>query len=277
MWRSAPRRQRDVGVLALLMLGAGATQAHAISFHFSPANITVQARPGQVVNRTFTLTLAKDTTSTHFQARVEDWWRSPDGSRTFYAAPGTIRRSCGLWCTINPVEAAVQPGETMTLRLSLRVPDDVQPGGYWAALTVDEVLDPLAPRPSGVAVVFKASVSVGILVEIPPATRSARITGVRVTGDSVAVTMCNEGNIPLRVNGTFEFYAPGQEKPAATVQIGGEPLLPEPLGTCEFSGALPSSNQLPSGHYKVRVIVDVGLDHLLGAEKELEIVRSEGS
>lgn len=262
-----------LGIFGISVVLAAQVPVHAIGFHFSPANISTKARPGQVLNHIFTLTLAKDSPVTHFRVRLEDWWRSADNNHTFFATPGTVKRSCGPWCTVNPNEATCNPGETMTVKLTIRVPEKVEPGGYWAALTVEEIPDPLAPKPSGVSVIFRGSVSVGIFIEIPNATRSAKITGVRITAEKVAVTLKNDGNIPLKVNGTFEFYKPGEQNPVATVQIGGEPLLPEPVNTCEFSAPLPNPNILPSGTYKVRVIIDVGLDYLMGAEKELQINR----
>jgi len=97
---------------------------------------------------------------------------------------------------------------------------------------------------------------------------------VRVESNRVLVKMLNDGNIPLRVIGWFEFFPPGSDELKAKVEIGGEVLLPEPINTCEFSSPLPEPDVLPSGKYKVRAIVDVGLDYLLGAEKEIELVRS---
>jgi hypothetical protein len=269
------RKQVSLSVMAVLVLGLLAPEASAISFHFSPGNISVEARAGEIVNRTLSLTLANDASPTHFKTRVEDWWRSPDNERTFYAKPGTIARSCAPWCAVNPVETAVKPGGQMTVKLSIHVPDDVKPGGYWAALTVDEVPDPTQPKPAQVAMIFRASLSVGIYVEVPTATRAARITGVQVAKNRASVTIMNEGNIPLRVTGTFEFYKPGEEKPVATAQIGGEPLLPEPVNTSTFSTALPDPVKLPPGKYKIRVIMDAGLDHLMGAEKEMEVLRTD--
>jgi len=263
-------------VVCLLALGCVA-RLFAVSLHFSPLTFSIQARPGEVVNKTFTLTLPQEAQTTQFRAHIEDWWRSEDNRQTFYAPPGTLRRSCGLWCTINPVESSVKPGETLTIRLSVRVPDNVEPGGYWAALTVDEVPDPLAPKPNGVAMVFRTSVSVGLFVEVSPCKRSARLVGARLDGDKIAVRMCNDGNVPLRVTGMVEFYKPGDDKPTAVAKIGAEPLLPEPTNVCEYSVALPAPDILPSGKYKVRIIIDVGLDFLMGAEKELDITKPDSS
>ena len=43
--------------LLLAALTAGTSTSWAIGFHFYPANISVEAKPGQVVNRKFTLGL----------------------------------------------------------------------------------------------------------------------------------------------------------------------------------------------------------------------------
>lgn len=270
------RYTRVICILFGLLSACGVT-AHAMSLHFWPANLSVQARPGQLVNQTFNLTLSKESKPTRFQAHVEDWWRSPDNSQTYYAPPGTVSRSCGPWCSINPVESSVNPGATMSIRVTIRVPDDVKPGGYWSALTVDQIPDPLAPKLKGVGMALRGSVSVGIFVEIPEIKKAARITEVKVTGERAAVTLRNDGNTPLRVNATFEFYKLEQGKPISTVKLGGEPLLPDRYGTCQFSTALPSEEDLPSGRYKVRVIVDAGLDYLIGAENEVDIARSPSS
>ena len=80
---------------------------------------------------------------THFKVDVQDWWRSEDGRQSFYAPAGSISRSCGHWVSANPMEATVAGGEALNIRLTVSVPQDVQPGGYWCALSVDEMPDPL--------------------------------------------------------------------------------------------------------------------------------------
>jgi hypothetical protein len=130
-------------------------------------------------------------------------------------------------------------------------------------------------KAKGIGMMFRGSVSMGIFVEVGTATRSGKITGLTVSKDRVGVTIQNDGDMPLRVSATYEFYRPGEDKPVASVVIGGECLLPEPINKCEFSRPLPSIKALPSGKYRVRVLVDLGLDHLIGAEKEMEISRSD--
>jgi hypothetical protein len=254
--------------LVLFVSGPGL----ALSFHFSSGSIKIYARPGQVVNREFTLTLAKGEEPTHFKAHVEDWWRSEDGKQSFYREPATLKRSCAGWVRLNPVEAAAQPEETLKVRVSVVIPEGAGPGGYWCALTVDEVPDPTR-EPPGIGVRFLASVSVGIFVYLPPLERAARITEVQILPEEARVRLRNEGNCPLAVEGRFEFLRPGESRPVAVARLARGTLLPEPITTGLFSVKLPDAAALPSGRYLVRAILDIGLDHYLGVQKETEIER----
>src|SRR5215467_12853932 len=141
-----------------IALSAMANQAFALKFTASMTPIRVEARGGQVINRSFRLTLDKDEKRTQFKAHVEDWWRSEDGKQSFYREPGTLPHSCGIWVKLNPREAAVPGGGTLDVRISIAVPNDVKPGGYWCALTVDETQDPLQVEPQTVGVKVLASI-----------------------------------------------------------------------------------------------------------------------
>jgi hypothetical protein len=261
-----------VGLPVVLMIGnAGA--ARAIDFRATMDPIKIDARPGQVISRSFQLTLAKEEQHTQFKVHVEDWWRSEDGRQSFYRAPGTLARSCAPWVKLNPVEAGVEPGGTLDVRVTVAVPADVKPGGYWCALTLDEVPDPLKATPEGVGVRFLASISTGIFVSIGPLERSARITEVQVLPDQATLKLRNDGNCPLGVEGRFEFIRPGETTPTAVAPFPRATLLPEPINTALFTAKLPDATKLPSGRYLVRAIFDIGLDHYLGGQKELRISR----
>ena len=143
-----------------------------LSFSATLESIEIDARSDQVVTRQFSLTLDKNQPRTHFKAHIEDWWRSEDGRQSFYASPGTLKKSCGNWVSLNPVESAIGGGETLLVRVTVAIPPERAAGGYWCALTVDEIPDPLAPS-TGVGVHFVASVSTGIFVYLDPVLRNA--------------------------------------------------------------------------------------------------------
>ena len=149
-------------LLAIVVMPASQTP-RPMSFSATLTSIKVNARPGQVITRQFQLTLDPGQPRTHFKAKVEDWWRSQDGLQSHYAAPGTLQRSCAPWTSLNPVESAVSAGETLTIRVTVNVPRELAPGGYWCALTVDQVPDPLTSTGVGVHQSRRRAIELDIL------------------------------------------------------------------------------------------------------------------
>jgi hypothetical protein len=258
------------GGVALFLAGSA---AHAVTFNASFAPIKIAAKPGQVLTTNYRLGLDDADPRTHFKVEVQDWWRSEDGRQSFYAPAGSISRSCGHWVSANPMEATVSGGQALQIRLTVSIPQDVQPGGYWCALSVDEVPDPLAVVPEGVGVRFLASVSTGVYVYIDPVERGADVLDIEVNGAQATARIQNTGNTPTAVEGRFEFLRDGESKPAAVVPLPRNMLLTEPVRTAAFSVALPSPVDLPSGRYTVRLVLDIGLDHYIGFQRALDIVR----
>ena len=268
MWRSL--------IIALLVswpVPAAPQAPGALSFQATLESIKIDARPRQVITRQFKLTLDANQRETRFKARVEDWWRSEDSKQSFYAAAGTLRHSCARWVSLNPVESSVKPGETLVIRITVAVPVEMAAAGYWCALTVDEVPDPMAVQ-AGVGVRFVASVSTGIFVNVGAIQRSARILDLEVGPDEARVKVRNEGNAPLGIDGRLEFFSPGASSPNATVVIPKATVLTEPSIDGTLTARLPPPADLPSGHYRVRAVLDFGAAHYIGAEKEIDVVRA---
>jgi len=244
-----------------------------LSFQATLESIKVDAQPGQVVTRQFKLTLDQGQPETRFRARVEDWWRSEDGTQSFYGEPGTLRHSCARWVSLNPVESSVGAGGTLVIRISVAVPVEMANGGYWCALTVDEILDPREVQ-TGVGVRFVASVSTGIFINVGEVERSARILDLQVGPHQAFVKLRNEGNAPVGIDGRLEFYAAGATAPTATAVVPRGTLLTEPSVDGTLICRLPPESDLPSGRYRVRAILDYGAPHYIGAEREVEVVRA---
>jgi len=261
---------KTVLILSLLCLPA---ETRAIQFTSTLSSIRVQARPGEVVDRNFQLQLTPDQPATRFHVKLEDWWTSQDGRQSFYRPVGTLARSCGPWAAISPLTATVAAGGALRVQVRLSLPRTITPGGYWCVLTVDEVADPLT-APAGVAVQFLTSISVGVFVYVTPIERAAVVESVEVGDREVAVTIANAGNAPLAVQGRIEFLRVGQQTPIATVLLPRSTVLLDPAPRRTLRVALPDVETLPVGRYLVRAIIDIGLDHYLGVQKELEIRRA---
>jgi hypothetical protein len=265
-----------IAVMACGLVLAACAPAYAASFTATLTSIRLTARPGEVQTREFRLTLDKDQIKTRFKAHMEDWWRSEDGTQSFYREPGTLTRSCGKWVTLNPVEVELQPGETMTVRLTVTASPQAEAGGYWCVLTVDEIPDPLAVL-EGVGIRFLASVSVGVFVNVGEQRRAVEITGVEVLNDAAVVKVRNDGNTPLSIEGRFEFVKPGATEATAVVPLIRNLLLTQPILTGAYSAKLPDASLLPSGRYMVRAIIDYGADHYVGTQREVDVVRGRAS
>lgn len=259
---------------ALLGAGAGVRgQAPALSFQATLESIRIDAQPGQVATRQFRLTLDPKARETHFTARVEDWWRSEDGAQSFYGEAGTLRHSCGRWVTLNPVASTIKGGETLTIRVTVSVPGEMASGGYWCALTVDEVPDPRESQ-DGVGVRFVASVSTGIFVNVGEVQRAAKIIDLTVGRDAAFIRVRNDGNAPVGLDGWLEFFAAGATVPTARAVVPRGTILTEPSIQGTLVARLPGESELPSGRYRVRVILDYGASHYIGAERDVEVLRS---
>lgn len=265
--------------LLLVMLPvASAAQAPRARLSFSATleSIKINVAPGDVVTRQFRLTLDPGQPRSRFRARVEDWWRSADGTQSHYAPAGTLSRSCARWVAVNPVEAVVDAEETLVVRLTVSVPTELPSGGFWCVLTVDEVPDPAAAS-AGVGVKFLASVATGIFLYAGEVRREASILDLKVDAENVRVVVRNDGNAPIGVEGRLEFLAEDGKTEPATLQLPRTTVVTEPVSQGVLIGALPSSSVLPSGRYRVRAILDFGGEHLIGAQREIELVRGSRS
>lgn len=258
--------------IAMGVLHGGRAGAVTINASFSPIRVTAQ--PGDVLTTSYQLKLADGEPTVRFKVDVQDWWRSEDGQQSFYAAAGSLGRSCGKWVAATPGEAPVAGGQVLRVRLSIAVPKAVKPGGYWCALTVDETPDPESVTAEGVGVKFLASVSTGIYVSVGSIERGVDILDIDVAHERAVTKLVNTGNTPVSVEGHFDFFKPGDLEPIVAVELPRNVLLTEPIATGVYSVALPEVARLPSGKYLVRLVIDIGLNHYIGVQREIEVGRT---
>jgi len=122
---------------------------------------------------------------------------------------------------------------------------------------------------------FLASISTGIFVYIEPLNRSAQITTVEITDDAARFRLMNDGNTPIAVEGRFEFSTDGATGDPIKVALPRTTVFTEPENHAIVEVKLPSPDQLPSGAYTVRLILDIGLDHLIGVQKKIYLQRAQ--
>ena len=275
-WRIALVRTRFLWVFVCLFVLYPAQPAPALKLHYSMNSIKVQGRPGQYFVRTIQVSLAENEPAGRIRVHAEEYWVSEDGRQSFYRKPGDPQapaRSCAKWVKVNPVEATLEPGDKLAIKVTVAIPLDARPGGYWCALSMDEVPDPLKSKRSTTGMVFVTSYSTGIFVHIPPVDLRATITAVDIGPQVATVKVRNDGNAAIGALGRIEFLPPGEGARPISVVIPRESVFPEPNRTRAIYVQLPDSEQLPSGRYLVRVIFDIGIDHYIGIQKEMDIDR----
>jgi hypothetical protein len=238
------------------------------------------AKPGQTMSSGFQLTLDPNYHPTIFHSSVSDFYRSEDGKQSFYPPSGTLPHSCGQWVSLNPVEKLINPGEKLDVRLTVSVPVGTQPGGYWCVLNVDQLADPVEEKSNEngetqVHLKFLASISTGIFVYIQPLNRSAQVAAVDISADTARVKLINDGNTPLTVEGRFEFTRETVKGEPVKVPLARTTIFTEPENSSILTVPLPPEEELPSGAYIVRLILDVGLDHLIGVQRKFELQRAK--
>ncbi|MDR3708854.1 MAG: hypothetical protein P4L33_11160 [Capsulimonadaceae bacterium] len=251
--------------------------AGALTFRAALTPIHVTAQPGDVVNSTYFMTVIKAEHPTHFRVHAEDYYKNEDGSGN-YLSPGHISHSCANWIQLNPGEATINVGEMLKVRMTIAVPTGAKPGGYWCVMTIDEVPDPDAvasqqQQGRSIGVRSLTSISVNVYVDILPLDKEARIMSVQIGGDQAVLRVADTGNCELTATGRIEFAKPGDDKSIAIAPIQKTSIFCEPVNTTSIKVDLPTTDVLPSGRYLVRVVLDIGLDHYIGAQKEMEIDR----
>lgn len=266
---------RTYSRLLLAVLALVAAPVSAMQFTSTLSSLRVQARPGEVADRFFELHLVDGQAAARFAMKIEDWWSSEDGSQSFYRPAGALPRSCGAWAMPTPALTTVGGGGTLRVRVRVAVPRTARPGGYWCVLTLDEVADPRL-APPGVAVQFLSSVTVGVFVYVGPLERAATIEEVTIDGPTLSVLVANAGNTPLAVEGRVEFLPRPGGTPVAVVALPRSTLLLDPQPRRRVRVRLPDAAHLPPGRYLVRVLLDIGLDHYLGVQKDVDLAAGTG-
>lgn len=269
-------------LLTALWLG---TPAQAGSFGASPLRYQVAMQPGET--RTFTLTVflpgSSDMSPERFRVYTSDWWHDRKGN-TVYASPGTIDRSAAAWIShISPREFDVYPSDKKVIRFTVQVPKDASPGGHWGAILVERQPHPLSVQTE--QLIFWTRIAAALYVDVGNLQRNIKFVNLEASRDRATLSLRNTGNVQLRVEGTLEFYRPGSSKPVLEVKIPADvslPMatlaskedvsgLPPPDPVREITIVFPGGMSLEAGKYLLRAVVDIGSDHLFGAEKHITI------
>ncbi len=217
-------------------------------------NIVVEA--GETSNQTITIGNPSNNT-VHLRLYLSDWTLDPQGNPTFVQELGNLPHSASPWITFNPSELVLEPHQKSTVRYSVDVPSDAEPGTHWSMLFIHTHHPERDPR---TMVGFNTRVGHTIYVSVPPIEQKGAINGVfgeRIDEEGIyrlTVQYTNIGNSGQMIEAYFDL----RDTSGETV-ISSEPkerglVLPQSQRVFSFDLGAP----IEEGQYTALIIVNYG-------------------
>lgn len=263
-----------------------------------PSTLDIVCEPGDDFTTTIRIHYGQDGPQDTQPARIllttENWDMNESGELSFRdsdpsrpdAGPSGDDPAGGFgppasaldWIVFSPGEAEVQPGESLTVRLSVIVPEDAVRGEYRAAL-IAQPRAPYRPQQSGSRrLELLCRLASIIYVTVPPVSDSIELNDLRVAqrddGLEVVPQFLNTGEATIRVFDSYEILPIDvsefavdcyREKQESGVVLPGRRR--------ELAGRLPC--ELPAGQYSLIYTADVGEDRPLLQGETTFIVAGE--
>ena len=163
------------------------------------------------------------------RAEALDFALDDDGQPVFGDLASERRWSCRDWLVMNPWEAGLAAGASALARLTVRVPDGTEEGGYHCAAAYR--LEPPVPSPGvGLRAAVRVAAAVYVLVGNPPVTELA-VTELELERDGsgacagIALTFVNDGRRYYRADGAVRVLD-GAGNAVAELPVPRRPVLP---------------------------------------------------
>ncbi|MGH2571742.1 MAG: hypothetical protein ACRDGR_10975 [bacterium] len=251
--------------MAALLLAGGLVAGDAVAGDVAimPSMLELAVDPGGDVTKVVQIHYGKDgpddTRPIRVMLGVENWTMNSVGDVSFSAADA--RWSAKPWIVFSPSEAEIRPGEIMTVRVSVIVPEDTEGGEYRAALIAQPRMPFVAMEQGERRLELVCRLAAILYVEVPPVLGDVELGALQVTqlaGRWHAVPRFhNPGNRHLRVLDSFEILPLADPPTLVTCdreeQEAGVIL---PGQSRQFLHPLPCD--LPPGWYRLLYRADVG-------------------
>jgi hypothetical protein len=198
---------------ALIILAAPSfAQAQLTSgIGLKPSLIEEGADPGQVLNRSISVTNLSDSEQTYYLF-TRDISTVRDGGTPVYAEEGTERTGFELteWLTLGIDEVTMSPGQETVIPVTIAVPDSATPGSHFGAVFIS--MQPPRLREVGASVGYEVANIISIRIS-GDVTESAQIRSFRTnklvygsTNIDFMAEVENKGNVLVRPYGPLTVH-----------------------------------------------------------------------
>lgn len=238
-----------------------------IFFGVTPIRVEQKIKPGGRLTDVF---YVRNNANRPIRLKVypENWWLKEDGTPSFVGQQA-VSFSCKDWIKVNPFDFRLQPGEMKQVRYTISVPENVEAGGYHAAVSFENVPE----TPEGMRlgqVAFTAKIAAAVYVVVgrvePQGTLEEVLLEKSANNQILKIKVANSGKTHFRLKGEVVIKN-AQGKKVSTLEVPDEPVLP---GSWRYV-SIPLKENLSPGSYRLEVRIDIGREELLGLDKEVEV------
>jgi hypothetical protein len=256
----------------------------------------VEMSPATTPGYTYALTVSNDGDEPfHAIAYPGDWTVTQSGDIQFALAGSGLPFACGDWIELSPAEFDLDPGKSVLVRFTVKVPPDARDGSRQAAIYIQTVPKPV---PGRAVVAVSGRIAVKVFVQLPgdpkPAVRLQDLALGRLKPsdpNTLLLSAKNEGSWYATLTGAVEVTPenapPAQEPPAdAKAEAANAPSttpafplrleVPEttllPQSARDISLQLPAS--LPPGGYRAEAQVQCKGGELMTLRGRFDVVRA---
>ncbi|MCA9752232.1 MAG: hypothetical protein KC591_08590 [Gemmatimonadetes bacterium] len=250
-----------------------------------PSTIEATVEPGGDVTTTVRVHYGKDGPEDTQPIRVlvtTEGWDMDDSGRLSFddgePLPGATTDARD-WIVFSPGEAEIRPGETLTMRVSIVVPEDASRGEYRAALIAQPRLPYREQRPGTRRLDLLCRLASIVYVKVPPLADSVELDGLRIARTEsafrVVPRLLNGGETTVRVFDSFEILPLDGDPVWSCRRDSEESGVVLPGRSREFAENLPCD--LPAGTYSLLYRADVGAEHPVLEGETSFVVSPEGT
>jgi hypothetical protein len=244
-----------------------------MSVEVSPLRVELKLTAGATHTQAVTVTnTGKE--AVRVRASIKDWYLSREGAPQFEEPQEGRAFAASNWARLAPPQLVIQPGMEAIVRVSVTVPQGVEPAGYRTGIMFE-----LAPASGDVVarrreVAVKSQIATLIYLQVGEPRAAVDLIDLqsRTTPEQTALiaTLKNTSRRSVRTKGTLVVYGPSGAI-AREVAVPDVPVLPESEREVAIVVSDKTTQALPPGDYRIEVKIDVGLPALIVGETTLKV------
>ncbi len=206
-------KKENILLLVLIIIGMIFGQvvfAQATSVGLSPLSFELAGNPGDVIENYIKVANPSQQNKVSIIITVEDIAPSGEAGHVVVREPDTETYSLASWIKCEPEELDLEPGEQQTVKFTITVPENAEPGGHYGTV-VAGAKGVAGPETTGATIVPR--VGTLVLLTVPGEAKE----NLSIKEFRVSQGYFNQGPIPFLVK--FENLGNVHLKPSAIITI----------------------------------------------------------